>query len=76
MPAQELPASQPADPLSLSSGMWPTTAAVNAQGTLTLGGIPATEIAEQHGTPVYVFDETDFRNRCARFRAAFDDFDV
>ncbi|CAL9564038.1 Diaminopimelate decarboxylase [Streptomyces sp. enrichment culture] len=65
-----------ADRLSLSSGIWPSTAAENEKGVLMLGGMAATEIAERHGTPVYVFDETDFRRRCARFRKAFEDFDV
>ncbi|MFC8090464.1 diaminopimelate decarboxylase [Streptomyces sp. NPDC057301] len=76
VPAQEFPTSPAADLLSLSSGIWPTTAAADENGTLTIGGIPVTEIAERHGTPVYVFDETDFRKRCDRFRKAFEDFDV
>ncbi|WP_411074949.1 diaminopimelate decarboxylase [Streptomyces sp. cmx-4-7] len=76
MPEKNSPTIPAADRLSLSSGIWPSTATENENGALVLGGMSATEIAERHGTPVYVFDEADFRNRCARFRRAFEGFDV
>ncbi|MFD9543884.1 diaminopimelate decarboxylase [Streptomyces sp. NPDC060022] len=56
--------------------IWPTTATQGTDGVLSIGGVPATEIAERHGTPAFVFDESDFRMRCAAFRKAFHDFDV
>ncbi|GAA2466352.1 diaminopimelate decarboxylase [Streptomyces macrosporus] len=66
----------PEDVNALHPGLWPTTAALDDHGVLTIGGVPVSEIAERHGTPAYVFDEVDFRARCAAFREAFHDFDV
>ena len=43
---------------------------------LTVGGLPATELARRFGTPVYVLDEADFRARCRDFVEAFGDADI
>lgn len=61
---------------ALRSGIWPTTAQQGPAGVLSIGGVPVTEVAERFGTPAYVFDEADFRDRCTTFREAFHDFDV
>jgi diaminopimelate decarboxylase len=42
-----------------------------AQGTLTIGGLDVRELAAEHGTPLYVVDEDDFRGRCRDYREAF-----
>ncbi len=47
------------------------TQRVNAQGHLEIGGCDAVELAERFGTPLYVLDETAFRERCQRYRRAF-----
>ncbi|MEU4038506.1 diaminopimelate decarboxylase [Streptomyces collinus] len=60
----------------LRPGIWPATAAQGPDGVLNIGGVPVTDIAERYGTPAYVFDEADFRERCTTFREAFHDFDV
>ncbi len=44
---------------------------VNSKGHLTLGGIDAVELAEQWGTPLYVFDEDDIRKNCREYADAF-----
>ncbi|QNQ35904.1 diaminopimelate decarboxylase [Streptomyces sp. CB00271] len=64
------------DVRTTSPSIWPTTAEQTSGGVLSIGGVPLTEIAERYGTPAYVFDEADFRQRCATFREAFHDFDV
>jgi diaminopimelate decarboxylase len=46
----------------------PLTATVNAAGRLEIGGCDALDLARDYGTPLYVFDETDLRERCREFR--------
>ncbi|MGC4995128.1 MULTISPECIES: diaminopimelate decarboxylase [unclassified Streptomyces] len=67
---------EPADLNALSPYLWPATAARDTSGVLTVGGLRVTDLAAEFGTPMYLFDEDDFRARCAEFRTAFHDFDV
>ncbi|MFZ4840885.1 diaminopimelate decarboxylase [Mycetocola saprophilus] len=62
----------PADPNDLAPGLWPANTAREADGRLSLAGIPVDELAATYGSPLYVIDEADFRGRAARARAAFD----
>lgn len=50
---------------------FPDTAEINAQGQLTIGGCNALELAEQYGTPVYIFDEATLRSRCRSYTQEF-----
>jgi diaminopimelate decarboxylase len=50
---------------------WPTTAERDADGVLSIGGLRATELAAEHGTPLWVVDEQDLRERCRAYREAF-----
>lgn len=43
----------------------------SVDGGLSIGGVPLARLAERHGTPTYVVDETHVRARLAGFRAAF-----
>jgi diaminopimelate decarboxylase len=52
---------------------WPSTAVRDADGVLTIGGVRATDLAAAHGTPLWVVDETDLRDRCRSYREAFPD---
>jgi diaminopimelate decarboxylase len=67
--AAGLPA-PPADLNALDRTIWPQTAR-RQDGVLTLGGADVRDLAIEHGTPVFVCDEEDFRGRCRGFRAAF-----
>src|SRR3990172_3632650 len=49
----------------------PLTAAVNPAGHLAIGGCDALNLARRFGTPLYVFDEADLRERCREFRREF-----
>jgi diaminopimelate decarboxylase len=49
----------------------PVTAGVTEDGHLTLGGCDAVELAEEFGTPLYVFDEETLRGQCRAFQEAF-----
>ncbi|MCA9860858.1 MAG: diaminopimelate decarboxylase [Thermomicrobiales bacterium] len=46
--------------------LWPEETTRNTAGELTIGGISAVALAEEFGTPLYVFDETTLRNRARR----------
>ncbi|KGA14129.1 diaminopimelate decarboxylase [freshwater metagenome] len=49
----------------------PRTATVNDAGVLSIGGVTVAAMAEQFGTPLYVYDEEHLRNRCREAVAAF-----
>ncbi|HEY8986112.1 MAG TPA: diaminopimelate decarboxylase [Streptomyces sp.] len=61
----------PADLNTLDKKVWAETVRRDEHGELTVGGLTATRIAEEFGTPVYVLDETDFRARARAWRTAF-----
>jgi diaminopimelate decarboxylase len=49
----------------------PDTADVDADGRLSVGGVDVLSLAEEHGTPLFVYDEAHLRARC---REAVDPF--
>jgi diaminopimelate decarboxylase len=53
------------------SHVWPTGTYRNERGELVVGGVPVTEIAAKHGTPVYAYDEATLRESMRRYRDAF-----
>jgi diaminopimelate decarboxylase len=61
---------------ALFGPLWPLTVHRGTDGALIVGGVDVREIAAEHGTPAYVFDEADFRTRCRDFREAFAGADV
>ena len=65
-----LPSLRASSPPRLTPDVWPCTAS-RTKTDLWIGGVSVTEIAEQHCTPCYVFDEIDVRHRCQDLRAAF-----
>lgn len=44
---------------------------INERGHLTLGGVDTVSLAEEYGTPLYVFDEDDIRANCKAYVDAF-----
>src|ERR1700677_2849552 len=71
LPADHPPA-PPADLNMLDSRIWPRNAGRDGkQGALTLGGIDVRDIARNFGTPVFVMDERDVRERCREYVEAF-----
>jgi diaminopimelate decarboxylase len=65
----------PADLGALDPQVWPRSAE-RVGGELHLGGRPVTELAREHGTPLFVLDEADFRSRATDFATAFAGGDV
>ena len=49
----------------------PMTAAIESDGSLSIGGCRVDELAAQFGTPVFVYDEHHQRSRCREAVAAF-----
>lgn len=47
---------------------------VNEQGHLSFGGCDTVELAEQYGTPLYVFDEQVIRNACRSFKTSIEKY--
>ncbi|HYM67403.1 MAG TPA: diaminopimelate decarboxylase, partial [Patescibacteria group bacterium] len=50
--------------------LFPVTYRVNAAGHMDVGGCDLVELAKQHGTPLYVYDEDTVRQRASEYVAA------
>jgi diaminopimelate decarboxylase len=61
----------PPRPDALDDAVWPRTAAIDPDGVLRIGGVRLTDIAADYGTPAFVLDEEDFRERARAWRQAF-----
>ena len=46
---------------------------VNESGNLTIGGVDTVKLAEQYGTPAYVFDENEIRKNLRAFKSSIDE---
>ncbi|MFG3683309.1 diaminopimelate decarboxylase [Micromonospora chalcea] len=66
----------PVDVNALVPQLWPRNVARGPAGALTVAGLDVRDLAAEYGTPAYVLDEDDLRERCREFRAAFPDADV
>ena len=51
--------------------LFPLTAEVNEKGHLAIGGCDSVTLADEFGTPLYIFDESSLRHRCAEFKTEF-----
>jgi diaminopimelate decarboxylase len=49
------------------------TAKTASDGSLTIGGVDLVELADELGTPLFVYDEADLRTRCREAVAAWGD---
>ncbi|MCM2410824.1 diaminopimelate decarboxylase [Streptomyces sp. RKAG290] len=70
-PATALP---PAHAAALS--VWPASARLVSRGDVSVAGVSLVETAERFGTPVYLLDEGEVRERCRTYTRAFPDTDV
>ena len=60
----------------LDRAIWPMSTHVDEQGRLCVGGVSATQIADEFRTPTYVLDEGDFRARIRCYRAVLPGVEV
>ncbi len=51
--------------------LFPETVEINTRGHVVIGGCDAVSLAEEFGTPLYVYDEAGLRAQCRDFRAEF-----
>ncbi|MFD7561406.1 diaminopimelate decarboxylase, partial [Streptomyces sp. NPDC059835] len=56
--------------------VWPRSTARTAHGGLAVGGVELADVAQRFGTPVYVLDEGEVRERCRTYRDAFPEAEV
>jgi diaminopimelate decarboxylase len=56
---------------ALPLSLLPDTATIGNKGQLIIGGCDTLELAEQFGTPLFVYDEAHLRARCREAVAAF-----
>lgn len=70
--------SPPSHSLGDADGLsvWPGSARPATDGDVSVGGVSLAEAAERFGTPVYVLDEKEVRERCRTYRTAFPEADV
>ncbi|MFF5226390.1 diaminopimelate decarboxylase [Dactylosporangium sp. NPDC000521] len=61
----------PDDVNALVPQLWPKTVKRTQDGAIEVGSVDIRKIANEHGTPAYIFDEADFRERCRKFKDAF-----
>jgi diaminopimelate decarboxylase len=60
---------RPSDPPGRQ--LLPDTARLGPDGSLSVGGVDLVELAEEHGTPLFVYDEAHLRARCREAVAAW-----
>ncbi|HEX5641637.1 MAG TPA: diaminopimelate decarboxylase [Thermoleophilia bacterium] len=51
--------------------MYPHTSAHNAAGHLEIGGCDVVDLAREHGTPLFIYDEQTLRDQCRAYHTAF-----
>ena len=56
---------------ALPLDLLPDTAVASDDGRLRVGGVDVLELAEQYGTPLFVYDEAHLRARCREARQVF-----
>ncbi len=69
--ADHIAAGAVADPIS-GSAVYPAGSRVNERGHLEVGGCDVVELAEEFGTPAYVYAEDDLRARARAYSEAFE----
>ena len=62
----------PDDANELAAAVWPASAVRTSGGEISLGGVAASQLTAQFGTPLYVVDEADARSRARGLREAFE----
>ena len=51
--------------------LFPLTAEISNEGHLVIGGCDVVDLAEEFGTPLYLFDESTLRRKCREFKDEF-----
>jgi diaminopimelate decarboxylase len=68
------PPAPPADLNALDEGIWPRNATRDSTtGAITIAGADVRDLTARFGTPVFLTDEDDVRERCREYVSAFGD---
>ena len=67
---------RPEDINALDTRLWSTNVSRGDDGVLNIAGLDVDDLVDQIGTPLYAFDEADFRARARGFLEAFTGWDV
>lgn len=59
---------------TVNQSIMPVTAKINNDNHLEIGGCDVVKLAEKHGTPLYVYDETTLRQSCQQYKKAFSSY--
>jgi diaminopimelate decarboxylase len=62
---------QPENANDLAPGLWSDSVVRNEAGVLCVGGVSATDLVRDFGSPLYVIDEATARDRASRILAIF-----
>jgi diaminopimelate decarboxylase len=73
--SEDHPMPPPADLNELEPLVWPRTAR-RLEGAMQVGGVDVRDLAREFGTPLYVLDEEDVRQRAREYAGAFADGSV
>ena len=57
-----------------NQNIMPTTAQINSENHLEIGGCDVVELADKYGTPLYVMDETTIRTIASQYKEAFNNY--
>jgi diaminopimelate decarboxylase len=60
--------------LSFNLALFPAGTKVNQEGHLVIGGCDTVKLAAEYGTPLYIFDEQDLRDKCSEFKDIFNQY--
>lgn len=63
---------EPSDLNALDGRVWPANFVRLATGECSIAGVSVRELAAQFGTPLYVIDEDDFRQRASNAKSALE----
>lgn len=74
--SEGLPVAPPADLNALSGHVWPEGMRRTSSGDLHLHGRPVADLTHAFGTPIFLLDEDDFRQRAREYAQAFEGADV
>ncbi len=62
------------DKASPNRNIFPITAEIDQNGRLKVGGCLLSSLAQQYGTPLYVLDESTFRQSCKAYKDALNNY--
>lgn len=57
----------------LSPAVWPSSCRRNADGAMEIADVDVRDAVSEHGSPLFLFDEADLRDRARRYRASYVD---